>query len=75
MFFYLGVIKKGCPFALNEGVVQSQTLSEQYNHQNYFYIHTNINNPLNLELNVLSGEIDVFISSKILVRKNIQKKI
>ena len=71
MSFYLGVTKKGYPFTLNEGVEQSQTLSEQYNYQNYFYIHTNINNPLNLELNVLSGEIDVFISSKKYSKENL----
>ena len=43
MSFYLGVTKKGYPFTLNEGVEQSQTLSEQYNYQNYFYIHKNSN--------------------------------
>ena len=71
MSFYLGVTKKGYPFTLNEGVEQSQTLTEKYNYQNYFYIHTNINNPLYLELNILSGEIDVFISPKKYSRENI----
>ena len=71
MSFYLGVTKKGYPFKLNEGVEQSQTITEKYNYQNYFYIHRNINNPLNLELNVLSGEIDVFISPKKYLKENI----
>ena len=71
MSFYLGVTKQGYPFTLNEGVEQSQTLSEQYNYQHYFYVHTNINNPLSVEINILSGEIDVFISSKKYSKENI----
>ena len=71
MSFYLGVTKKGFPFTLNEGVEQSLTITEKYNYQDYFYIHKNINNPLNLELNVLNGEIDVFINTKQLLKDNL----
>ena len=71
MSFYLGVTKKGFPFTLNEGVEQSLTITEKYFYQDYFYVHRDINNPLNLELNVLNGEIDVFINTKQLLKDNI----
>ena len=64
MMYYLGVTKKGIPFTLNEGVEHSETLSEKYEYQDYFYIHKDINNPFNLEINVLNGEVDVFIDVK-----------
>ena len=38
MMYYLGVTKKGIPFTLNEGVEHSETLSEKYEYQDYFYI-------------------------------------
>ena len=62
MSYYLGITKKGIPFSLNEGVEHSETLNERYNYQDYFYIHKDINNPLNIELNILNGEVDVFIN-------------
>ena len=73
MSYYLGVTKRGVPFTLNEGVEHSETITEQYNYQDYFYIHKDINSPLNLELNVLNGEVDVFINTKQLNRENIDK--
>ena len=73
MSYYLGVTKRGLPFSLNEGVEHSETITEQYNYQDYFYIHKDINNPLNLELNVLNGEVDVFINTKQLNNDDIIK--
>ena len=64
MSYYLSVTKRGLPFTLNEGVEHSVTISEQYNYQDYFYIHKDINNPLNVELNILNGEVDVLIDVK-----------
>ena len=71
MMYYLGVTKRGIPFTLNEGVEHSETLSDNYDYQNYFYIHKDINEPLNLEVNILNGEVDVFIDVKELTRENI----
>ena len=71
MSYYLGITKRGIPFNLNEGVEHSETLSEKYDYQDYYYIHKDINNPLNLEVNILNGEIDVFISVKELKKENI----
>ena len=73
MSYYLGITKRGLPFSLNEGVEHSETITEQYNYQDYFYIHKDVNNPFNLELNVLNGEVDIFINTKILTKDNITK--
>ena len=73
MYFYLGVTRTGIPFTLNEGVEHSETITEKYNYQDYFYIHKDINNPLNIELNVLYGEVDVFISNRQLLFNNISQ--
>ena len=71
MMYYLGVTKRGVPFSLNEGVEHSETLSEKYDFQDYYYIHKDIKNPLNLEVNTLNGEVDVFVDVKELTRDNI----
>ena len=71
MTYYLGITKRGIPFSLNEGVEHSETLSDKYEYQDYYYIHKDINNPLNLEVNTLNGEVDVFIDVKELTRENI----
>ena len=71
MMYYLGVTKKGFPFTLNEGVENSATLSDKYDYQDYYYVHKDINNPLNLEINVLNGEIDVFVDVKEIKKDNI----
>ena len=71
MMYYLGVTKRGVPFTLNEGIENSETLSEQYDYQDYFYIHKDIKNPFNLEVNVLNGEVDVFVDTKELKKENI----
>ena len=69
--YYLGVTKRGIPFTLNEGVENSETLSEKYDYQDYFYLHKDIRNPLNLEVNVLNGEVDIFVDVKEMKRENI----
>ena len=73
MSYYLGITKRGIPFTLNEGIEHSETLSEKYDYQNYFYIHKDINNPLSLELNILNGQVDVFINTKQLTIDDITK--
>ena len=73
MSYYLGITKRGLPFTLNEGLEHSETITEKYNYQDYFYIHKDIDNPFNLELNILNGEVDVFIHTKQLTQENISK--
>ena len=73
MSYYLGVTKRGLPFSLNEGVEHSETLTEKYDYQDYFYIHKDISNPFNLELNILNGEVDVFVNTKQITLDNLKK--
>ena len=69
--YYLGVTKKGIPFSLTEGVEHSETLSDNYNFQNYWYIHQNIYEPFQMEINVLNGQVDVFVNVNELSEENI----
>ena len=71
MMYYLGVTKRGVPFTLNEGVENSETLTEKYDYQDYFYLHKDIKNPFNLEVNVLNGEVDVLVDTKEIKKENI----
>ena len=71
MTYYLGVTRRGIPFTLNEGVEHSETLTDNYYYQDYFYIHRNINDPLNIEVNVLNGEVDVIVDVKEIKKENI----
>ena len=71
MMYYLGVTKRGIPLTLNEGIENSATLSDKYDYQDYFYMHKDKNNPLNLEVNVLNGEVDIFVDVKAIKRENI----
>ena len=69
--YYIGVTKKGVPFSLTEGVEHSETLNDNYNFQNYWYIHKDVNEPLQLEINVLNGQVDVFVDVIELSEENI----
>ena len=73
MSYYIGVTKRGIPFNLYEGIEHSETITDQYNYQDYFYIHKDINNPFNLELNILNGEVDIFINTRQLTMEDISK--
>ena len=64
MRFYLGATKEGKPFYLKEGVEHSVTLTKNYKYQNYLYTHYNFSLPFQLVVNILSGQVDVFISNK-----------
>ena len=64
MRFYLGATKEGKPFYLKEGVEHSVTLTKNYKYQNYLYTHYNFSQPFQLVVNILNGQVDVFISNK-----------
>ena len=71
MMYYLGITKRGIPFNLNEGLEHSETLSEKYDYQDYFYLHKDKNNPLTIDVNILNGEVDIFVDIKELTKDNI----
>ena len=72
MMYYLGVTKEGLPFYLNEGIEHSVTLNKNYKYQNYIYTHYNFSQPFNLLINILNGQVDLFISPKALEYKDFQ---
>ena len=63
MMYYIGVTKKGTPFTLHEAIEHSATLTKKYFFQNYFYIHNDISQPFHLDINILSGEVDIFVNT------------
>ena len=63
MMYYLGVTKMGTPFTLHEYIEHSETLNEKYFYQNYFYFHNDISHPFHLDINVLNGEVDIFVNT------------
>ena len=63
MMYYIGVTKMGIPFTLHEVIEHSETLNDKYFYQNYFYIHNDISQSFHLDINVLSGEVDIFVNT------------
>ena len=62
MMYYIGVTKLGIPFTLYEVIEHSETLSNKYAFQSYWYIHNDLSESFILDVNVLSGEVDIFIN-------------
>ena len=60
--FYIGIISEQVPISLSEGVPHVMTLSNTYSVQMYHRIQSNVKKNLEIELNVLLGEIDIFAS-------------
>ena len=63
--YYIGVTKVGIPFYLKEGIEHSVTLNNEYLFQGYTYTHFNINNPIQIVLNMLNGNVDLLITNKL----------
>ena len=74
MMYYIGVTKIGTPFTLYEVIEHSETLSNKYFYQNYWYIHNDLSENFHLDVNVLSGEVDVFININQIPIENITKQ-
>lgn len=71
--FYLGVTEEESKLTITEGMPHSMTLNEQYPGQSYYYQHSNINSDFNLDIDVLMGEIDIFIDLKEIDLEAIEK--
>ena len=61
MSFYLGVTSGNNPFILVESIEHSITLTDEYSHQLYWYNHNDVDEPFELNINCLSGAVNVFI--------------
>ena len=59
--FYLGVATELTPLMVSEGIPHSMTLNNEYSGQLYYYMHFDINKDFNIDINVLFGEIDIYI--------------
>ena len=59
--FYLGVTEVNEPITISEGIPHTLTLNKKYTGQYYYYEHYDFENEFTLEINVLYGEIDIFI--------------
>ena len=66
MMYYIGVTKRGIPFYLKEGIEHSVTLDKNYYYQNYIYTHYNYSQPFQFVLNILNGQVDIFMANKAL---------
>ena len=69
---YLGVTEVIEKITISEVLPHSLTLNNDYPGQNYFYIHNNIDEDFQLDVNVVVGEIDIFINIKEIIQKQIK---
>ena len=61
---YLGVTEVSEKITISEGIPHTLTLNKNYTGQNYFYEHYDAEQEFQLDINVLKGEIDIFIDVK-----------
>ena len=71
LMYYLGVTKEGMPFYLKEGIEHRATLNNNYRYQHYIFNHYNNTQPFQLLVNILNGQVDLFISNKELQFKDL----
>ena len=71
--FYLGVTEINEQITISEGIPHTLTLDKNYNGQNYFYEHNDINQEFELDINVIMGKIDIFIDISEINEAVIQK--
>ena len=69
--YYIGLSSENIPLSIIEGMPHTMTLSNSYSHQLYQKIHSNSKKDLQIILNVLMGEIDIFASAKYLTQDEI----
>ena len=69
---YLGVTEVAEKITISEGIPHSLTLNSNYTGQNYFYVHNNIDEDFQLDINVIMGEIDIFIDIKEIIPKKLK---
>ena len=62
--YYIGIISENIPITLTEGMPHTMTLSNTYSQQIYHRIHTDLKKDLEILLDVLLGQIDIFASTQ-----------
>ena len=71
--FYLGVATETTPLMVAEGVPHSMTLNIDYNGQLYYYIHFDLKKDFTLTVNVIFGEIDIYVDTNKIDIQSINK--
>ena len=69
--FYIGISSEDTPLSISEGMPHTMTLSESYSHQMYQRLHTNFKKDLQIIINVLMGQVDIFASISYLTEEDI----
>ena len=69
--FYIGIISEEIPFSLTEGIPHTMTLSNSYSNQIYLRVHPDYEKNLELVINLLLGEIDIFVSTHYFTKDDI----
>ena len=59
--FYLGISVSNIPLMIPEGIPHTLTLNKNYNSQLYYYEHFDLKKDFNLFINIIFGEIDIYI--------------
>ena len=71
--FYLGISTSESPLMIPEGVPHTMTLNEYYDGQLYYYQHFDIKKDFNLIINIIFGEIDIYVDIKKIKKENIEQ--
>ena len=70
--FYLGISSSKIPLMIPEGMPHSFTLNLNYNYQLYYYQHSDIKKIFKLEINIIFGEIDIYIDINKITKEKIE---
>ena len=71
--YYIGIISDFTPISVSEGMPHTMTLSNSYSQQMYHRFHADLEKNLDIVLNVLLGEVDIFVSNKFFKPDDIDK--
>ena len=70
--FYLGISISESPLMIPEGMPHTMTLNEYYDSQLYYYQHFDIKKYFNLIINIIFGEIDIYIDINKITKEKIE---
>ena len=62
--YYIGIIAESTPITLKEGMPHSMTFNNNYTQQIYHRIHSDLDKNFDIALNVILGNVDVFVSMR-----------
>ena len=73
MKYYIGVTTPSIPFILYDGVEQISTLSDDYPVQTFWFLHTDLKNPFEVDINALYGQVDIYVDVEEITEETIEK--